>query len=234
MIHTNRFIVKSFAILKVVFKLKLSWSKIFKNKTKKQKRSMGHIAHLRNSSNQISHKRKAMTKLIKKKQIVFFLKNWMVLIEIDPISLDSRFVNSINVFCYFVIITPWKRAGPFIWTNLNPLHQRMLSKLDWIWPSGSGGEDYFKFCQYIFAISLLSPRWKGRGPSYEQIWIPLTQGCVVPSLVEIGPVVLEKKIFKFCQYISLFRYYLPFEKGWALCMNKLESPYQRMLFAKFG
>ena len=29
-------------------------------------------------------------------------------------------------FHYFVIISPWKRAGLFIWTNLNPLHPRML------------------------------------------------------------------------------------------------------------
>ena len=32
------------------------------------------------------------------------------------------------------------------------------------------------------------------GPSFEETWIPLTQGCFVPSLVEIGPVVLEKKM----------------------------------------
>ena len=31
--------------------------------------------------------------------------------------------------------------------------------------------------------------------------IPFTQGCFVPSLVEIGPAVLEKKIFKFRQCI---------------------------------
>ena len=30
--------------------------------------------------------------------------------------------------------------------------------------------------------------------SLEQTWIPITQGCFVPSLVEIGPVVLEKKM----------------------------------------
>ena len=52
--------------------------------------------------------------------------------------------------------------------------------------------------------------WKGRGPSFEQIWIPFTQGCFVPSLVEIGPVV--------------FRNYLPLEKGGAFHFNKLESP----------
>ena len=31
-------------------------------------------------------------------------------------------------------------------------------------------------------------------PSFEETWIPFTQGCFVPSLVEIGPVVLEKKM----------------------------------------
>ena len=43
-------------------------------------------------------------------------------------------------------------------------------------------------------VHIISP-WKGCGPSFEQTWIPFTQGCFVPSLVEIGSVVLEKKIF---------------------------------------
>ena len=45
-------------------------------------------------------------------------------------------------FCYFIIISPWKRAGLFIWTNLNPLNPRTLwAKFGWNWPSGSGEED---------------------------------------------------------------------------------------------
>ena len=45
-------------------------------------------------------------------------------------------------FRYFVIISPWKRAGHFIWTNLNSLDPRMLcAKFGWNWPSGSGEED---------------------------------------------------------------------------------------------
>ena len=45
-------------------------------------------------------------------------------------------------FHYFVIISPWKRAGPIIWTILNPLYPRMLcAKFGWNWPSGSGEED---------------------------------------------------------------------------------------------
>ena len=51
-------------------------------------------------------------------------------------------------FRHFVIISPWKRAGPFIWTNLNPLHPRMLcAKFDWNWPSGSGEDENVKSLQ---------------------------------------------------------------------------------------
>ena len=52
----------------------------------------------------------------------------------------------------------------------------------------------FEFRQCIFAISLLSPLGEGWGPSFEQTWICFTQGYFVPSLVEIGQVVLEKKM----------------------------------------
>ena len=48
--------------------------------------------------------------------------------------------------------------------------------------------------QCIFTISWLSPVGKGRGPSFGQTWIIFTQGCFVPSLVENGWVVLEKKV----------------------------------------
>ena len=60
---------------------------------------------------------------------------------------------------------------------------------------------FLKFSQFIFAISQLSPLGKGQGPSFEQNWIPFTQGCFVQSLVDIGLVVQEKKIFKFRQCI---------------------------------
>ena len=39
---------------------------------------------------------------------------------------EEDFLISSVYFHYFIIISPWKRAGPFIWTNLNPLHLRML------------------------------------------------------------------------------------------------------------
>ena len=46
-------------------------------------------------------------------------------------------------FYIFVIIFPLKRIWSFILTNLNPLHLRIIcSKFDWIWPAGSGEEDF--------------------------------------------------------------------------------------------
>ena len=53
-----------------------------------------------------------------------------------------------------------------------------------------------KFRQCIFRyLVIISPLGKGRGPLFELTCIPFTQGCIVPSLVEIGPVVLEKIYF---------------------------------------
>ena len=71
---------------------------------------------------------------------------------------------------------------------------------------------------------LLSPFEKGWGPSFEQNWIYITRGCFVPSLLEISPVVLEKKIFEFCQYIFIQLLLSPLGKGHVLHLTKLEFP----------
>ena len=63
-----------------------------------------------------------------------------------------------------LIISPWKRVGPFIWTNLNPLHPRMLyAKFGWNWPSGSGEEDFLISSMYFRNFVIISP-WKRVGP----------------------------------------------------------------------
>ena len=46
----------------------------------------------------------------------------------------------------------------------------------------------------------------------------------MPNLVEIGPVILEKKKLNFVNAFSLFRNYLPLEKGWLPHLIKLEFP----------
>ena len=62
--------------------------------------------------------------------------------------------------------------------------------------------------------------WEKKKPivyfiTFEQTLIPFCQGCFALNLVEIGTAVLKKKILKFRQWISLFRNYLPLEKGGA-------------------
>ena len=61
-------------------------------------------------------------------------------------------------------------------------------------------KNIFKFRQCIFTISLLSPLETG-GVFFEQTCIPIIQSCFVPSLIEIGPMILEKMIYKFHQFI---------------------------------
>ena len=76
------------------------------------------------------------------------------------------------------------------------LYQDCLKLAQWFWR-----RRVFNLINVFSLFSNYLPRGKGRGPSFEQTWIPFIQECFVLSLVEIGSVVLEKKIFKFCQYI---------------------------------
>ena len=124
-----------------------------------------------------------------------FTQRWIIpsLVEIGPLVLEKKLF--LNVFLEIRNYLPLENAGPFIWINLNPLHPRMFcANFGWNWPCGSG-EIFFKFCQCIFTIPQLSPLGKEHHPSFKQIWIPFTQEFYVPILVEIGPVILEKKSF---------------------------------------
>ena len=97
-------------------------------------------------------------------------------------------------FRYFIIISLLKRAWPFIWTNLNPLHPSMLCvksglKLAlWFWRRW-----IFNFVKLFCYFIIISP-WKRVWPFTWKNLNPTTQGCFLPSLVEIGPLVLEKKM----------------------------------------
>ena len=45
-------------------------------------------------------------------------------------------------FRYFLIISHWKKAWPFIWIDLNSLHlSGLCAKFDWNWRSDSGEEE---------------------------------------------------------------------------------------------
>ena len=137
------------------------------------KRPMGHIAHLRKQFKSINtYDYIIMFIMRRKKTIITFMRIYWFFIwkNLNPLcprmlcakfgwnwpsgSREEDFLISSMYFRYFVIIPNWKRAGPFIWTNLNPLWPRMLcAKFGWNWSSCSEEEDFKKFRQCIFAIS---------------------------------------------------------------------------------
>ena len=68
-------------------------------------------------------------------------------------------------FCYFIIISPRKRAlmWLFILINVTPHYGKLLfAKFGWNWPSVSGGEDFkvasIYFCYFVI-ISLWTRVW---------------------------------------------------------------------------
>ena len=132
---------------------------------------------------------------------------------------DTDTINKTFVKCYYYdyTITLIERNSYLLLKNgITLILQRVPSLVE---IGSSTREKIFKFRQYLFTISLsYIPLKKGRGSVFEQTWIPVAQGCFVPSLVEL------ENFFLFRQCISLFRYYLPLKKGVALHSNKLVSP----------
>ena len=98
----------------------------------------------------------------------------------------------------------FKKGGALHLNNLeSPTTKDALCQV-WL---KNGPVELLNLSIYLRFFVIISPLERV-GPSFEQTWIPYAQGCIVPSLVEIGPVVPEKKIFKISQCISLFRYHL--------------------------
>ena len=144
------------------------------------------------------------------------------------------FLISFMYFRNFVTVSPWKKTGPLIWTNLNPLHQRMLcGKFGWNWPSGSGEEDFFYFSMYSRYFVIISPLkragaliWTNLNPFHPwmlcedspkdaswQVWLKLAQWF------------WRRRFINFVNSSLPFRYYyLHLEKDVGLHLNKLESP----------
>ena len=105
----------------------------------------------------------------------------------------------------------------------------MPSLIAWNWPKSSGKED-FRFLQFIFAFSLLSPLGKGQGPSPEKNWIRIIQRCFVPTLVEIGPMVLEKKIFKSRWCIFAISLLFPLGNWQGMSIEQIWIPFTQVFF----
>ena len=132
-------------------------------------------------------------------------------------------------FGYFVIISAWKKVGLFIWTNLNPYYSTMLCvHFGWNLPIGSG-KGFCNFLNRYLHIIIISP-WKRVGPF---IWTNLSALC--PIWVEIGPLVLEKKLcFIFINVFSLVVIISPWKRAGSFIWTNLTPLHLKMLCTKFG
>ena len=99
-------------------------------------------------------------------------------------------------FCYFVNISHWYTYFffYFIWTNLNPFLPKMLCtkfglSCPVVW------EKIFKKFFNVYLLFRYHFHGIGRGPTFEQTRISVLQVCLLQSLVEIRPLVLEQKNF---------------------------------------
>ena len=74
-------------------------------------------------------------------------------------SISSMLIwSKLNHLCYLVFISPWKRMGPFICTNVNSLYPRMhCAKFGWNWPSGSGERRIFIFVNVFLLFGYYLP-----------------------------------------------------------------------------
>ena len=117
-------------------------------------------------------------------------------------KIASNFVSVLLLSQYYL---PWKGAWPTIWKKTPKTQHKSFYPRCYVPSLIEIGtivfvKKIFKFCQGNFTNSVLSPLGKGLGCSFEQNWIPLIQGCFVPSLVESHPVALEKLLMYLCYF----------------------------------
>ena len=116
-------------------------------------------------------------------------------------------------------------VGPFIWTNLNPLYPRMLcAKFGWNWPIGSGEEDFLNFVNLFSLFLNYLPLEKGGALHLNKLKSPSPKDALCQVWLNLAYWFWRRRLFNFVNVFSLFRNYLPLEKGRALHFNKTESP----------
>ena len=117
-------------------------------------------------------------------------KNYFYSLQTRTLCHKSEWFSRKNVFKFWqkylhnlsiTSISHWKRAWPFTWKNESPSSKYTLSQFTWNWPNGY--RDFFMIAIFYYLFFLKGHAWP--------TWIPFTQECFVPSLIEIGQVVLE-------------------------------------------
>ena len=127
-------------------------------------------------------------------------------------------------FCYFVIISPWKRVGALHLKKLESpspkdvLCQVWLKLAKWFWRR--------RFINFVNVFSLFRnylPLKRGLALPLNKLESPSLKDALCQVWLKLAQWFWRRRFFNFVNVFSLFRNYLPLEKGGALPLKKLES-----------
>ena len=123
----------------------------------------------------------------------------------------------------------------FIWTNLNPLHPRMLcANFGWNWLSGSGEEDFFNFVNVFSLFRYYLPLEKGGALHLNKLESPLPKDVLCQVWLKLAQWFWRRRLFISSMYFHYLCNYLPLEKAGPFIWTNLNPLHPRMLCAKFG
>ena len=151
---------------------------------------------------------------------------------------EEEFLISSMYFRFFVIIPPWRWAGPFISTNLrmSSSHKNALCQ---VWLKLAQRFWWKRFFIFVNVISLFRnylPWEKGRGLLLNKLESSSPQNALCQVWLKLTLWFWRRRgcFFISSKYFPLFRNYLPLEKDVALHLINLNPLHTKMLCAKFG
>ena len=141
--------------------------------------------------------------------------------------------KSINTYDYIITLINRRKKNIiklmriywfFIWRNLNPYHPRMFVQRLIEIGSVVLEKKILKFRLCIFSIKNYLLLEKGRALHLNKLESPSPKDALCQVWLKLAQWFWRGRFFNFVNVFSLFRNYLPLEKGGALHLNKLESP----------
>ena len=94
-----------------------------------------------------------------------------------------------------------------------------------------------RFFNYVNIFSLFRnylPLGKGRALHLNKLESPSSKYALCQLWLKLAQFLRKRRFLNFVNVFSLFRNYLPFEKGRAIHLNKFESPSPKDALCEFG
>ena len=139
-----------------------------------------------------------------------------------------RFLNFVNVFSLFRNYLPLEKGGAHYLNKIespspkDALCQVWLQLAQWFWRR--------RFLNFINVFSLFHnylPLEKGRALHLNKLESPLPKNVLCQVWLKLAQQFWRRRFLKIVNLFLLFLNYLPFGKGVAFHLNKLESPSPR-------